>query len=30
MNGLPRLYNKYIGHDDNRDSYIPTCRKPPT
>ncbi len=20
MNGLPRLYNKYIGHDDNRDS----------
>jgi hypothetical protein len=20
MNGLPRLYNKYVGHDDNRDS----------
>ena len=20
LNGLPRLYNKYIGHDDNRDS----------
>jgi hypothetical protein len=20
MNGLPRLYNKYIGHDNNRDS----------
>jgi hypothetical protein len=20
INGLPRLYNKYIGHDDNRDS----------
>ena len=22
MNNLPRLYNKYIGHDDNRDFYI--------
>jgi hypothetical protein len=22
MSGLPRLYNKYIGHDDNRDFYI--------
>ena len=22
MNSLPRLYNKYIGHDDNRDSLI--------
>jgi len=22
MRGLPRLYNKYIGHDDNRDFYI--------
>jgi hypothetical protein len=21
-NGLPRLYQKYVGHDDNRDSYI--------
>ena len=20
LNGLPRLYEKYIGHDDNRDS----------
>ena len=22
MNNLPRLYNKYVGHDDNRDFYI--------
>jgi len=22
INNLPRLYQKYVGHDDNRDSYI--------
>jgi len=22
LNNLPRLYNKYIGHDDNRDFYL--------
>ncbi|MGD0497461.1 MAG: M14 metallopeptidase family protein [Bryobacteraceae bacterium] len=22
MNNLPRLYNKYVGHDDNRDFYL--------
>ena len=25
--GLPKLYNKYIGHDDNRDSYMSNMRE---
>jgi Zinc carboxypeptidase len=25
--GLPRLYNKYIGHDDNRDSYMSNMKE---
>ncbi len=26
-NNLPRLYNKYIGHDDNRDSYMSNMKE---
>lgn len=27
MNGLPRLYAKYIGHDDNRDFYMSAMKE---
>ena len=27
MNGLPRLYAKYIGHDDNRDFYMSNMKE---
>src|SRR5580692_5102331 len=27
MNGLPRLYAKYVGHDDNRDFYMSAMKE---
>ncbi|HVW85284.1 MAG TPA: M14 metallopeptidase family protein, partial [Bryobacteraceae bacterium] len=27
MNNLPRLYNKYVGHDDNRDFYLSAMKE---
>ena len=27
MNGLPRLYAKYVGHDDNRDFYMSNMKE---
>jgi hypothetical protein len=27
LNNLPRLYSKYVGHDDNRDSYMSNIKE---